>query len=87
MRNTLSPTEIGLNRERYKEMVGKPVTLIVTGAEVKGTVKEFTEDEHSFNLVVEHEPVRWGEDTYTVAHCFARKLDNWGSLNNVKPIN
>jgi len=84
--HTLSPKKIEANRKRYQAMVGKAVTLMVTGAEVKGTVKEFKEDEHGFDLVIEHEPVRWGKDTYTIAYCFARKIDDWGSLNNVKLV-
>lgn len=83
----LNETQVNANRVNYQALVGKEVSLIVTGETVKGTVKEFKEDAHSFSLVVEHEPVNWGGDIYTVAHPFARKCDNWGSLMHVKELN
>lgn len=83
----LSEAEVQANKERYQGLVGKAVTLMVTGMTVKGTVKEFIENEFSFNLVVEHEPVNWGGDIFTVAHPFARKCDDWGSLIHVKELN
>lgn len=83
---TLTPVEIEANKKRYEAMVGKEVTLNHTGLIVKGFVKEFKEDEHSFNLVIEHEPVNWGGEIYTTAYQFARKLDDWGSLNTVKLV-
>jgi len=82
----LNETQVNANRVTYQAMVGKNVTLVVTGMTVNGTVKEFKEDVHSFTLVVEHEPVNWGGDIYTVAHQFARKCDNWGSMNTVKVV-
>lgn len=85
--NTLNATQIENNKAMYQALVGKEVSLMVTGETVKGTVKEFKEDAHSFSLVVEHEPVNWGGDIYTVAHPFARKCDNWGSLMHVKELN
>lgn len=72
------------NRTKYHAMVGKQVTLITTGLKVKGTVTAFKEDKHGFNLVIEHEAVNWGGDYYTKSEPFARKCDDWGSLNNVE---
>ena len=82
----LSGNQVQVNREKYHAMVGKRVTLIVTGLEVKGVVIALMEDKHGFNLDIEHEAVNWGGDIYTRAYPFARKCDDWGSLNNVKII-
>jgi hypothetical protein len=84
--NTLNTTQIENNKAMYQALVGKDVTVMVTGERVKGTVKEFQEDQHAFILVVEHEPVNWGGDIYTTATPFARKCDNWGSLNRLEVI-
>lgn len=80
----LNQAQIESNKAKYQAMVGKKVTVVVTGATVIGTVVEFKEDQYTFNLVVEHEPVVWGKDTYTKDSFFARKCDDWGSLNNTK---
>ena len=82
----LSETKVNELRNHYKGLVGKQVTLMVTGERVKGTVLEFIESEFSFNLKVEHEPVRWGNDIFTNAEPFARKCDNWGSLNKLEVV-
>lgn len=84
--SVLSENQIDQLRKEYKGLVGQDVTLIVTGLRVNGTVKAFSEDKNSFRLEVEHEPVNWGGEIYTVAYPFARKFDNWGSMNHVKPI-
>jgi hypothetical protein len=77
---------VQVNRAKYHAMVGKQVTLITTGKKVKGIVTAFKEDQHAFNLVIEHEAVNWGGDYYTKSEPFARKCDDWGSLNNVELI-
>ena len=82
----LSEEQVQVNRAKYQAMVGKAVTIITTGKKVKGTVLEFKEDNHGFNLVIEHEAVNWGGDYYTKSEPFARKCDDWGSLNNVALI-
>ena len=82
----LTANQIESNKAKYQAMVGKEVSVIITGATVKGTVKEFVEDEYTFKLIIEHEPVNWGGTIYTVAHNFARKCDDWGSLNTVKVL-
>lgn len=82
----LNETQVEQNRAKYEALVGKPVTLVVTGETVKGNVKRMFEDKHVFFLEVEHEPVNWGGDVYTVAHPFARKCDDWGSLIHVREI-
>ena len=84
--NHLSETEVQVNRSKYQSMVGKQVTLITTGKEVKGVVTAFKEDKWSYSLVVEHEAVNWGGDYYSRSEPFARKVDDWGSLNNLKII-
>lgn len=78
---------VDANREKYKSLVGKHITLMTIGKEVKGTVISFSEDKHGFNLEVDHEPVNWGGEIYVKSHPFARKMDDWGSLNHVKEIN
>ena len=82
----LTEPEIQVNREKYQSMVGKEVTLLTTGLKVKGTVREFSEDTYCFFLVIDHEPVNWGGDNYVSAQPFARKIGDWGSLNNVELI-
>lgn len=82
----LSEQEVQVNRANYQAMVGKAVTIITTGKKVKGNVIAFKEDKHGFNLVIDHEAVNWGGDYYTRSEPFARKCDNWGSLNNVEII-
>lgn len=83
--NTHLPAEtVQANRSKYHAMVGQPVTIITIGKKVKGVVRAFKEDRHAFNLVIEHEPVRWGDDVYTRSEPFARLCDDWGSLNNVE---
>ena len=74
------------NRAIYAAMVGKDVMCPHTGTSVKGRVRAFIEDEHSFVLDIVHEPVNWGGVYFTRSQCFARKMDNWGSLNNVKLV-
>jgi hypothetical protein len=82
----LTEPEIQVNREKYQSMVGKEVTLNVTGKIVKGTVRYFNEDTHCFYLSIDHEPVNWGGAMQAQAQPFARKIDDWGSLNNVNLI-
>ncbi len=82
----LNATEIQVNRAMYAAMVGKRVMCPHTGLLVEGVVMAFIEEEHSFNLDIEHKPVNWGGVYFTRSQCFARKMDNWGSLNNVKLI-
>ena len=83
---TLTETELNTLREFYHSMLNKDVTLMVTGERVKGKVIEFKEDNFAFSLVVNHEPIRWGDDIFTTAYPSARKCDNWGSLTNVKVV-
>ena len=63
----LSEEQVQANRAKYQAMVGKAVTIITTGKKVKGTVLEFKEDNHGFNLVIEHEAVNWGGDYLNVS--------------------
>lgn len=82
----LTEPEIKANREKYQSMVGKEVTLVTTGKKVKGTVREFSEDNKCFFLIIDHEPVNWVGENYTSHQPFARKIDDWGSLNMVELI-
>lgn len=82
----LSEEAVQSNRSKYHDMVGKEVTIITTGKKVKGIVKAFKECQWAFNLIIEHEAVNWGGDYYTRSEPFARKCDDWGSLNNVALI-
>lgn len=82
----LSETQVNELRTKYNSLVGKQVTLMVTGERVNGKVLAFIETKYSFALKVQHEPVRWGNDIFTMAEPFARKCDNWGSLNNLRVV-
>lgn len=82
----LNEIAIQENRAIYTAMVGKEVMCPHTGLQVKGKVIAFIEEEYSFSLDIVHEPVNWGGVYYTRSQCFARKMDNWGSLNNVKLV-
>ena len=82
----LDETAVQENRATYTAMVGKEVMCPHTGLQVKGRVRAFIEEEHSFVLDIVHEPVNWGGVYFTRSQCFARKMDNWGSLNNVNLI-
>lgn len=83
---TLTETKVQELRIKYHSMLNKEVRLIVTGERVRGRVIGFKESKYSFSLEVEHEPVQWGNDIFTKAEPFARKCDNWGSLNNVEVV-
>jgi len=67
-------------------LVGKNVSVIVTGERVNGVVKAFKENEYSFEVEVDHEPVNWGGDIYTKANIWARKCDNWGSMKHLQVV-
>lgn len=82
----LTEQEVNNNRNKYTNMVGKDVTLMAIGQSVKGNVKRIYEDEHCFHLEIEHEGVNYGDEIFKSSELFARKIDNWGSLNHVKVI-
>lgn len=65
-------------------LINKKVSIVVTGQRVTGTIKSIENDEHSKGMVVEHEPVHWGKDTFTNTRVWARKSDGWGSIINAK---
>jgi hypothetical protein len=82
----LDETDIQVNRAYYHSLVGKKVMCPHSGLLVEGVVIGFSEDKHAFTLDIIHEPVNWGGMIFTRSNPFARKIDNWGSLNNVKLI-
>lgn len=58
------------SKEIKIELVGKKVSLMVTGLRVKGIItgiyKERTyEGAEILGLEIDHEPVQWGKDIYT----------------------
>ena len=67
-------------------MVGKNVTLMSAGQQVNGVVKRIYEDEYAFHLEIAHDAVNYGGQLLTESDLFARKIDDWGSLNTVKLI-
>lgn len=82
----LNEREVNELRNKYLGYVGKNVSVVVTGERVNGVVKKYNETEHSFELVVDHKPVTWGNDTYTTSTIWARKCDNWGSMKNLEVV-
>lgn len=68
--------------KELSKLQGKKVTVNITGLVVEGAIVEVYEDQYCYNLVVEHQPVQWGDQTLTKAHQFQRKFDDWGSINN-----
>ena len=82
----LTEHEVNHNRNKYADMVGKEVTLMAFGEPVKGVVRRAFEDEYALRLEIHHEPVNYNGETYTESELFARKIDDWGSLNTVKLI-
>ena len=73
-------------QEVNAKLIGKEVEIIVTGLMVKGIVTEIYNDEYSKGIRVIHEPVQWGNDTYTKSLTTARKFDEMGSLKYAKLI-
>lgn len=82
----LSETKINELRKEYASLVGKDVSVVITGLRVNGKVIGASEDRFGFHVEVEHEDVRWGNDIFKKSSLFARKCDNWGSLNNLRVI-
>lgn len=72
--------------EINQNLIGKKVKCTVTGLEVDGVIVGLYEDEHSMGVTIEHEPVQWGEYTYTKLTSTARKGDEFGNLQYVKLI-
>lgn len=83
---TLSQERVNELRKEYTSLEGKNVSVVITGLRVTGKVIGVTEDRFAFHVEVEHEPVRWGDDIFTKGSLFARKCDNWGSLNNLQVL-
>jgi len=73
--------------EVNKNLIGKKVTCVNTGAEVVGVIVDIYEDEEFIGVKIEHEPVQWGEDVYTTLFSRARKPSPFfpqGSEGNLK---
>jgi hypothetical protein len=82
----LTEHEVNHNRNKYADMVGKKVSLIAYGKEVTGVVNRIFEDEDRFHLEIHHQAVVVDDEMIEASELFARKIDDWGSLNTVKLI-
>ena len=67
-------------------LVGKKVSVMVTGMRVNGIITGIWEDEYATGVRVKHEPVQWGEDSFTTLLSTARKCDNAGNLKYTELI-
>lgn len=67
-------------------LVGKKVSVMVTGLRVNGVITDIWEDDYSVGVRVKHEPVQWGEDYFTTLLSTARKCDNSGNLKYTELI-
>ena len=67
-------------------LVGKKVSVMVTGLRVNGVITDIWEDDYASGVRVKHEPVQWGEDYFTTLLSTARKFDNSGNLKYTKLI-
>ena len=73
--------------EVNKNLIGKRVKCVNTGAEVEGVIVGIYEDEEFIGVNIDHEPVQWGEDVYTSLCSRARKPSHFfpqGSEGNLK---
>lgn len=73
-------------RIELKNLVGKKVSCMSTGVKVKGKVVAFYEDNYAFALTVEHEPVKWGNDTFNSAFITERKCDGFGGISLIEVL-
>lgn len=48
------------------------IEINITGKRVQGKITTIKVTEHGIDFTVKHEPVRWGDNTYTEAHSFLR---------------
>ena len=67
-------------------LIGKKVEIMVTGLMVKGIVTAIYECNHAKGIIVNHEPVNWGNEIYTTSTSLSRKSDDWGNLEYAKLI-
>ena len=70
-------------RKDLEGMVGKKVSCYSCGDRVNGEVVKFHEDETTFALTIEHDPVMWGKDKFNSAFVSERKEDGFGGLKHV----
>jgi|TARA_R110000803_G_scaffold55594_1_gene112527 hypothetical protein len=59
--------------EINKNLIGKEVSCMNTGEIVKGIITDIYEDEDFIGVRINHEPIQWGEDTFTTLLSTARK--------------
>ena len=59
--------------EINKELIGKKVSCVNTGETVKGIITDIYEDEDFIGVRITHEPIQWGEDTFTTLLSKSRK--------------
>jgi len=59
--------------EINKNLIGKKVSCMNTGEMVKGIITDIYEDEDFIGVRINHEPIQWGEDTFTTLLSTSRK--------------
>lgn len=72
--------------EINSSMIGRKCTGIVFGELVQGTIIDIEETECSVVVYFSHKPVNWGGDIYTKSSNWARKRDQFGSLEHLTLI-
>ena len=66
--------------EVNNSIIGRKCQGIVFGELVHGTITAIEETECSVMVYFDHKPVNWGGDFYTHSSNWARKHDEFGSL-------
>ncbi len=66
--------------EVKNNMIGRTCVGITFGELVHGVITDIEENEFSVTVYFDHEPVNWGGDSYTHSSNWARKKDEFGSL-------
>lgn len=71
--------------EINQDLIGKKVSVITTGLRVNGIIYAIYEDQECKGIRVKHEPVKWGNDTYTDLLSTATR-DGFGNLQYARLI-
>lgn len=68
-------------QEINQNLIGRRCRCMFTGMMVEGTISETFEDKYSKGVIVNFDtPQQWGDDLYTKTDAWARKMDEFGSL-------
>jgi hypothetical protein len=59
--------------EINKDLIGKKVSCVNVGATVNGIITDIYEDKEFIGVRIKHEPIQWGEDSFTTVLSCARK--------------